>query len=144
MRCREKRKRVGDVFPVRDSYHYPLPSGLAPGTPVKLVAYACGYWTVEASGEFYRVFGPLVDAGFEYEIGEKWFPANHPRVIAAKKEWANRSAARTPPNQSWGCSPTGLQESIPSPHLNADESMRSPTPAVCQHPAISQTHLRAG
>ena len=104
----------------------------------------CGYWTVEASGEFYRVFGPLVDAGFEYEIGEKWFPANHPRVIAAKKEWANQSAARTLQNRFSDCSPSGLQESIPSPHLNADESMRSPTPSVCQHPAISQTHLHAG
>ena len=108
------------------------------------VAYSCGYWTVEASGELYRVFGPLVDAGYEYEIGEKWFPANHPRVIAAKKEWANQSAARTLQNRFSDCSPSGLQESIPSPHLNADESMRSPTPAVCQHPAITQTHLRAG
>jgi len=71
MRCKERRKKVGDVFPVRDSYHYPLPPGLAPGTPVKLVAYNCGYWTVEASGELYRVFGPLVDAGFDYEIGSR-------------------------------------------------------------------------
>ena len=86
MRCREKRKRVRDVFPVRDSYHYPLPAGLAPGTPVKLIAYSCGYWTVEASGELYRVFGPLVDAGFEYELNGRWYPATDPHVIARKKE----------------------------------------------------------
>ena len=86
MRCKERRKKVGDVFPVRDSYHYPLPPGLAPGTPVKLVAYAYGYWTVEASGELYRVFGPLVDAGYEYEIGSRWYPATDPRVIARQQE----------------------------------------------------------
>ena len=78
---------------MRDSYHYPLPAGLAPGTPVKLIAYSCGYWMVKASGELYRVFGPLVDAGFEYEIGCRWFPADDPRVLA-----------RRLPFNSFGCS----------------------------------------
>ena len=53
---------------------------------MKLIAYSCGYWTVEASGELYRVFGPLVDAGYEYEIGSRWYPATDPRVIARKNQ----------------------------------------------------------
>ena len=61
-------KRVGDVLPVADSYHYPLPHGLAPGTLVKLIAHDHGYWIVEANGEHYSVFQSLVDGGFEYEI----------------------------------------------------------------------------
>ena len=60
---------------------------------MKLIAYSCGYWMVKASGELYRVFGPLVDAGFEYEIGCRWFPADDPRVLA-----------RRLPFNSFGCS----------------------------------------
>ncbi len=77
---------MGDVLPVIDSCHYLLPRGLAPGTRVKLVAYDHGYWTVEASGKIYSVFGPLVDAGFDYFLNGRWLPANHPPVIARKKE----------------------------------------------------------
>ena len=55
MQCKERKKQPGDYWPVRQSYHYPLPPGLADGTLVKLIAYAHGYWTVEASGELYRV-----------------------------------------------------------------------------------------
>ena len=71
---------------MRDSYHYPLPRGLAAGTRVKLMDYDHGYWTVEACGELYRVFGPLVDAGFEYELNGRWYPATDPGVMARKKE----------------------------------------------------------
>ena len=53
---------------------------------MKLVVYDHGYWTVEASGELYSVFGTLVDAGFEYEVNGRWLPGNDPRVMARKKE----------------------------------------------------------
>ena len=32
------------------------------------------------------MFGPLVDAGFEYELNGRWYPATDPRVIARKEE----------------------------------------------------------
>jgi hypothetical protein len=84
MNCRERSKKPGDIFPVRDSCHYPLPPGLAAGTPVKLIAYDRGYWTVEASGELYSVFGTLVDAGFEYKLNGRWLPESDPRVQAVR------------------------------------------------------------
>jgi hypothetical protein len=68
MRCRERWKKPGDVLPVRESYHYPLPAGLKPGTMVRLVHHDAGYWTVEFEGKEYTVFKTLVDAGFEYEL----------------------------------------------------------------------------
>ena len=94
MQCRERKKRPDDYWPVRQSYHYPLPPGLEDGTLVKLLSFEHGYWTVEASGELYRVFGPLVDAGYEYEIQGRWYPSTDPRVIARKKgETLVKSAA---------------------------------------------------
>jgi hypothetical protein len=72
MRCRERKKKPGDILPVRKSYHYPLPHGLSEGTHVKLIAHDHGYWIVEANHERYRVFQSLVDSGFEYEIGRRW------------------------------------------------------------------------
>jgi hypothetical protein len=82
MRCREKTKKPGDVFHVRDSNHYGLPPGLVPGTLVKLIYHDYGYWIVEANGEQYTVFKTLVDAGFEYEFKGRWLPADDPRVRA--------------------------------------------------------------
>ena len=103
MRCREKRKRIGDVLPFKGSFHYPLPRGLAAGTLVRLVSYDHGYWTVEASGELYRVFGTLVDAGFEYELNGRWLAADDPRVITAKTAWKSvttEAPAALPPTEA--------------------------------------------
>ena len=50
------------------------------------MAYGHGYWTVVAGGEIYSVFGPLVDAGYEYELGTRWYPAEDWRVVERKKE----------------------------------------------------------
>ena len=86
MRCRERKKRAGEVYPVQQSYHYPLPRGLEPGTLVKLMAHDHGYWIVEANGERYRVFQSLVCSGFDYEIGGRWYPADHSAVIARMRE----------------------------------------------------------
>jgi len=85
MQCKERRKKPGDILPVRNSYHYPLPRGLAEGTVVKLIAFDHGYWTVEANGEQFKVFGALVDAGHLYELNGRWLPADDPRVIAQRK-----------------------------------------------------------
>lgn len=85
MRCRERSKKPGDVFPVRDSYHYPLPSGLPAGTPVRLIQYEAGYWIVEASGQRFTVFQTLVNAGFDYEVNGRWLPESDPRVHALLK-----------------------------------------------------------
>ena len=84
MRCREKNKKPGDVFPVRDSYHYPLPKGLAAGTLVKLIHHAAGYWIVEANGEQFTVFKTLVDSGFEYDLKGQWYPEEDPRIQAVR------------------------------------------------------------
>lgn len=119
MRCKERRKKPGDVWPVSQSYHYPLPPELEAGTRVKLLSYDHGYWTVEADGKQFVVFGPQVDAGYFYELNGRWLPADDPRVIAAKKAWANQSVARTPQNPSSGCSLIGVPESIPSRLQNA-------------------------
>ena len=85
MQCEERRKQPGDYWPVRQSYYYPLPLGLADGTLVKLIAYAHGYWTVKADGKQFVVFGPQVDAGFLYELNGRWY-LDHPAVIARKRE----------------------------------------------------------
>jgi hypothetical protein len=86
MQCKERKKKPGDYWPVRQSYHYPLPIGLDDGTLVKLLSYDHGYWTVEADGKQFVVFGPQVDAGYLYELSGRWLPADDPRVIARKKE----------------------------------------------------------
>ena len=80
MQCRERRKQPGDYWPVRQCYHYPLPQGLADGTLVKLIAYA--HWTVEADGV---QFGPQVDSGFLYELNDRWYPADDPKVMSGRK-----------------------------------------------------------
>jgi hypothetical protein len=84
MRCREKNKKPGDVFPVRDSNHYGLPPGLAAGTLVKLIHHDAGYWIIEANGERFTVFKTLVDAGFEYEWKGRWYPEEDPRIQAIR------------------------------------------------------------
>ncbi|HEX7862747.1 MAG TPA: hypothetical protein VF773_20605 [Verrucomicrobiae bacterium] len=85
MRCRERWKRPGDVLPVRNSYHYPLPPGLEPGTLVRLVRHEHGYWVVEAKGKEFTVFKTLIVAGFEYEVRGRWLPEIDPEVQAAGK-----------------------------------------------------------
>ena len=83
MRCRERRKKPGDVLPVRNSYHYRLPPGLEEGAVVRLVHHDAGYWIVEAMGEQFTVFNTLIVAGFEYELCGLWLPEFDPRVQAA-------------------------------------------------------------
>ena len=86
MRCKERKKKPGDYWPVRNSYHYPLPPGLEDGTLVKLLSFDHGYWTAEVNGKQYVVFGPLVDAGYLYEVNGGWLAADDPRVMARKSE----------------------------------------------------------
>ena len=83
MRCRERTKKPVDVYPVSDSYHYPLPPGLKAGTEVKLVHFDHGYWTVELEGQQFLVFQTRIDSGFEYELKGRWLPESDPRVQAA-------------------------------------------------------------
>jgi len=52
---------------------------------VKLLAFDCGYWTVEASGELYSLFQSLVDAGFEYEWKGRWYPEEDARIQATRQ-----------------------------------------------------------
>ena len=85
MQCREKHKKPGDVFPVRDSFHYSLPPGLKDGTLVTLLSFDHGYWTVEASGKQYIVFAGRVDSGMEFKLHGRWLPVDDPRVIARKQ-----------------------------------------------------------
>ena len=85
MRCREKDKKPGDVFPVTDSYHYALPPGLAEGTLVKLIAFDHGYWVVEANGEHFTVFQTQIDSGFEFEWKGRWYPEEDPRIVAVRE-----------------------------------------------------------
>ena len=82
IRCRERRKKPGDVLPVTDSYHYALPPGLHPGTVVKLIHFDCGYWIVEVNGEQFTVFQTRINSGFEYEWRGRWLPESDPRVQA--------------------------------------------------------------
>jgi hypothetical protein len=82
MRCRMKDARPGQILPVEDDYHYPLPVGLRSGDVVRLVAFDHGYWTVEKDGQQFRVFMCCVQSGFEYEIGGRWVPADDWRVKA--------------------------------------------------------------
>ena len=53
---------------------------------VKLISYQSGYWTVEEKGERYKVFGPLVDSGFLFELNGRWLPRDDPRVSARLRE----------------------------------------------------------
>ena len=71
-----KDARPGQVLPVEDDYHYPLPAGLKTGDVVRLVAFDHGYWTVEKDGQQFRVFMCCVQSGFEYEIGGRWVLSN--------------------------------------------------------------------
>jgi hypothetical protein len=86
MRCRQKLARPGDVFPVFHSHSYPLPPGLQPGTPVKLVSFDCGFWTVEANGKrFGKVFTSSVKAGWLYEVHGRGLDEKDPEVIAVRR-----------------------------------------------------------
>jgi hypothetical protein len=85
MECREKCKKPGAVFPVRDGFHYALPSGLKDGTLVKLLRFERGYWVVEVNGKQFTVFTTRIDSGFEYKLEGKWLSATDPRVIARKE-----------------------------------------------------------
>ncbi len=75
-----KDARPGDVLPVEDHCHYPLPAGLLTGDIVRLVSFAHGYWTVEKDGQQFQVFMCCVQPGFEYEIVGRWVPADDWRV----------------------------------------------------------------
>lgn len=80
MRCRERRKKPGDVLPVTDYYHYSLPPGLKPGTLVNLIHFYCGYWLGEAKGQQFTVFQTRINDGYEYEWRGRWLPESDPRV----------------------------------------------------------------
>ena len=84
VRCRMKDARPGQMLPVEDDYHYPLPAGLRSGDVVRLVAFDHGYWTVEKDGQQFRVFMCCVQSGFEYEIGGRWVSADDWRVKALR------------------------------------------------------------
>ena len=57
--------KFGEKYPVRDSYHYPLPHGLKEGDLVKVIGFDHGYWRVEKDGQQYSVFLTQVYAGQE-------------------------------------------------------------------------------
>jgi hypothetical protein len=75
-----KEARPGDVLPVTDDYHYPLPEGLRAGDLVRLLTFDHGYWVVEKDGQQFKVFMRRIDPGFEYELGGRWLPASDGRV----------------------------------------------------------------
>jgi len=56
MRCRQKRPRVGQSYPVK-------------------------YWTVEANGrQFHQVFLLSIESGWQYELNGRWLDADDPRL----------------------------------------------------------------
>ena len=84
MRCRQKRPRLGESYPVKHCHSYPLPPGLAEGTIVKLIHFSCGYWTVEANGrQFHQVFLLSVESGWQYELNGRWLDADDPPLKKA-------------------------------------------------------------
>jgi hypothetical protein len=97
MRCRERNKKPGDVFPVRDSFHYALPKGLKDGTLVKLLSFDHGYWTVAADGQQFEVFAGRIDAGMEYELNGRWFPPTDPRI---RSNLGDHSLKNSPVNRA--------------------------------------------
>ena len=92
----ERTKKPGDVLPVTDSYHYALPTGLKPGTLVKLIHFDTGYWIVETNGERFTVFQTRIDAELEYEWHGRWLPASDPRIQAMR----NRETLKDSPAYS--------------------------------------------
>lgn len=86
MRCRQIQASPGDIVPVRDSYHYPLPTGLPSGSKVKLITYEAGYWIVEHNSAHFTVFATLLDTGFEYEHKGRWYPPDHPLIASARAQ----------------------------------------------------------
>ena len=92
MRCRQKRAKPGDVFPVRGGYPYELPEWVKAGTLAKLISFDHGYWTVEVDGRTFKVFITQVESGWLYELKGRWLEADDPRVIAMKEQTSLRSS----------------------------------------------------
>jgi hypothetical protein len=71
-----------------------LPTGLASGTLVKILAFDHGYAEVEYVGRKFNVFMTYLDAGRGYQVGgQRWLDQNHPLVLAVR-QWEKRQQAK--------------------------------------------------
>jgi hypothetical protein len=91
MICKERAYKVGDKVRVRSVTSYPLPDGLLDGALVKVVQIDVGRRDVEHKGKRFSVAMANVSAGLLYEVGGKWLPENHPRVLIERDRIEGRS-----------------------------------------------------
>ena len=100
MRIREVPPKIGQQVILRHSYNsYFLPEKLKPGTTVKVLDLYYGSATVEQDGKTWRISERCIEHAYEYEVGNKWYPADHPLVAKeAAREEALRSALANEPN----------------------------------------------
>ena len=80
--------RVGARVRTRSGYPYELPPGLATDREVLVLSYDPQTYNHlvrdEAGREWTIMARQNLDAGSEFKVGNRWFPAGHPEVVARR------------------------------------------------------------
>ncbi len=104
MRIREITPRIGGTVTLKQPENsYFLPDGLADGETVKLLAQEYRTMIVEKDGQQWSISSLCVIHEYLYEVGDRWLPKNHPRVLAENQIEERRVAWRKkhPPRVSF-------------------------------------------
>jgi hypothetical protein len=86
MQIREIPPKPGEEVIVQEAYSsYFLPDDLPPGTKAKLLSLYYGTATVEHAGKTWKISDRCIKHEYEWQVGTKWYPANHPAVAQEKE-----------------------------------------------------------
>jgi hypothetical protein len=83
---REIPPKIWEEVILDESYNsYFLPEDLQPGTTAKVLAHDYGALMIEQNGKTWRISDRCIKHEFLFQVGDRWYRANH-LAVAREKE----------------------------------------------------------